>query len=65
LKLFNIQLVLAIFSFIAVSFFNQLYAYLIGVLLIVISIVISYKELDKRLNLKNLFAETLQKYKSK
>ena len=54
LKLFGIQFTLAIIGFIFVNFVNNPYRYVLGVVLVGISIWYSYKELDKRIGIINL-----------
>jgi len=54
-KIFLVQFVLAVGCFSLVKFTAHAYSYIFGSLLIVISTVYSYKELDKRLDLKSLF----------
>ncbi len=51
IKIFSLQLGLALLSFLAVKFMNYPYPYLIGVVLIGASSWYSWKELDKRLGL--------------
>ena len=52
--IFFVQLTLGLLSFLSVSFLQQKYSYIIGVILIILSIWHSFIELDKRLNLKEL-----------
>ncbi|MGV8947018.1 MAG: O-antigen translocase [Lutibacter sp.] len=61
LKIFGIQLSLAVCSFLAVKFIRQPYPYFIGVVLIIISSWYSYKELDKRLGIKSIIANFTNK----
>ena len=65
IKLFIFQFSLALISFISVQLFNQLYAYLIGILLILISSWFSLKELDKRMGLKNVLKKIVNDVNSK
>lgn len=51
-RIFGFQFSLALCSFMAVKFLSQPYPYIVGVVLIVISVVYSFKELDKRMGLK-------------
>jgi len=53
-RIFSIQFLLALGSLIAVKLLSNPYPYFIGVILIAISTWYSFKELDKRLNLKSL-----------
>lgn len=52
--IFGIQLTLAILCFIAVKVLAFPYSYIVGVVLIAISAMLSYKEMDKRLGIKSL-----------
>ena len=65
IKLFSIQFTLALLSFLCVFFFNRQYNYFIGFFLIAISVWISYKELDKRINIKGTLIETINRIKNK
>ncbi|MXV38993.1 oligosaccharide flippase family protein [Flavobacteriaceae bacterium Ap0902] len=53
MKIFGIQLLLAIVCYLVVKQFNEIYVYLVGTILIIISSIYSYIELDKRLNIKS------------
>lgn len=53
--IFLIQFLIAIISFIVVRFSNQHYTYLIGVTLLILSLIYSYIQLDKRLGVINFF----------
>ena len=55
IKIFSFQFGLALLSFLAVKFMNNPYPYLIGVVLIGVSLWYSYKELDKRIDIKSIF----------
>lgn len=54
IKLFCIQFTLAVLSFVAMYMLSEMTAYAIGVLLIVISVWFSWKELDKRIKLNEM-----------
>ena len=56
IRIFAIQFSLAIGCFVVVKFIGKPYFYIIGMGLIMISALYSYKELDKRLELKVIFA---------
>jgi O-antigen/teichoic acid export membrane protein len=60
-SIFSIQFTLALICFAAIKFFSAPWIYIIGVPIILISAWYSFKELDKRLNLKEL----LNNYKKK
>ncbi|MEZ5146683.1 MAG: O-antigen translocase [Bacteroidales bacterium] len=62
-KIFSIQLILAIFCLLDIKLVKYPYNYIIGVILIIISIIYSYLELDKRLALKLLFNSIRKKLK--
>jgi len=53
--IFVIQFVIALTCFLLVKFTTNMYSYILGTMLIIISTGYSYKELDKRLDLKALF----------
>ena len=55
ISIFVVQLTIGLLSFLTVSFLHQLYSYLIGIVLIILSFWHSFIELDKRINLKELF----------
>lgn len=61
IKIFSIQFGLALGCFIVVMFIKQPYPYFIGVLLIALSSWYSFKELDKRLDLKIIFQKLRNK----
>lgn len=52
LIIFSVQFILALICFLQVKFLQNYYSYMIGTLLIIISTVYSFFELDKRLDLK-------------
>ena len=54
LKLFGIQFTLAILGFLLVCYLNNPFRYILGIVLIVISVWYSYMELDKRIGIHNL-----------
>tara|TARA_B110000046_G_C13025697_1_gene413923 strand:+ start:752 stop:2233 length:1482 start_codon:yes stop_codon:yes gene_type:complete len=54
IKIFLVQFILAILAFITIHFISEFNSYIIGVLLIVISSWYSFKELDRRLHLKEI-----------
>lgn len=54
LKIFYLQFTLAILSFLAIKLLDNLWPYIIGVILIIISATYSIKELNMRLGLVNL-----------
>ncbi len=53
-KIFIIQILLALVSFISVKLFSEIQTYIIGSILILISAWYSFKELDKRIDIKSL-----------
>jgi O-antigen/teichoic acid export membrane protein len=59
-KIFIIQFLLASFSIVAVKVLSSPYNYFFGLALMVISFWYSFKELDKRINLKALFKSILK-----
>lgn len=60
-KIFSLQLTLAVICLISVKSFDPTIAYMIGSVLIFISVLYTYKELDKRLDLQSL----ISKYRGK
>lgn len=50
-RLFGVQLTLAILCFVVVKVFSFPYSYIFGVVLIAISVMLSFKELDKRIGI--------------
>jgi len=62
IKIFGIQLLLLIFSFIAVKSTNNPYSYIFGITLILISTWFSYKELDKRIDIKQIIVGIREKF---
>ena len=60
-KIFLIQFLLALSSFIAVNILSKPYLYMVGTVLIVISIWYSIKELDSRLDLKVLLTSYIKR----
>jgi O-antigen/teichoic acid export membrane protein len=61
IKIFVVQLSVAILSFITTKFINTPFSYIIGSILIVISAWYSYKELDKRIELMQLIKSKIGK----
>ena len=61
LKIFLIQFILAVFCFCVVKYLSQFNAYFIGSILIFLSILYSYHELNKRLGIKLLLRNLLNK----
>ena len=55
-KIFSLQLGLALLSFLTVKFMSNPWPYIIGMILIMVSTWYSWKELDKRMDLKALIA---------
>lgn len=64
IRIFTIQLLLAISCFIVVKLILQPFSYIVGIGLIMISAWYSYKELDKRIGIKIIMTNLLSKYKS-
>ena len=62
-KIFIIQLILAICSFLTVKILSNPYSYILGAIIIGISIWYSYKELDQRVGVKSLFSNTIHRFK--
>jgi O-antigen/teichoic acid export membrane protein len=65
MKLFTLQLVCAISCFCVVKFMDSPFQYLIGSVLIVLSSTYSLKELDRRLNLRNIVVSKMKKINGK
>ena len=65
LLLFFIQFTLALISFVAVKFLDQPYPYVAGVVLIIISGWYSFNELEKRLEIKQVVRDFLEKKRKK
>jgi len=63
-KVFLIQLSLAIISFIVIETIDKPKSYFIGTAVILVSVIYSYKELDKRIDIKDLFSKLLKKKKN-
>lgn len=61
--IFVVQFLLAILSFIVVILVKQPFAYLPGILLIAISVVYSFRELEKRIGINELFQKIVQRIK--
>ena len=64
-KIFVLQFALSLCCFLTVKFIDRPYAYFIGAILIAISGWYSYKELDKRLGLKQVLLKIKEKLKLK
>lgn len=64
-RIFVVQFLLAILSFVVVKFIDQPYSYLPGIILIGVSSWYSFRELEKRIGLKDLFQNFIQKFKRK
>jgi len=52
MKIFYFQFTLALISFISINFITKAYIYIVGVVLTIISLFYTYKELDKRIVIK-------------
>jgi len=61
MKIFILQFILALCSFLAVKFLKQTYPYIIGTVLLLISSWYSYIELDKRIGIKELVNSFVKK----
>jgi O-antigen/teichoic acid export membrane protein len=61
LRIFGIQFILAIASFIAVNLLERPWSYIPGVILITFSVIYSYKELDKRIAIKSVILGVKEK----
>lgn len=61
IKVFTIQFILGLTSFIVVNLFSENIAYSIGSVLVVISIWYSFKELDKRMDLKSVISKVIKR----
>ena len=60
-KIFPIQLVLGISGFIAMRFMPYVWNYIVGCILIGISLIYSFKELDKRMDIRSFLKRKLKK----
>ncbi|WP_352421230.1 O-antigen translocase [Proteiniphilum sp.] len=60
--IFSVQFLLAILSFIVVNIINRPYAYLPGILLIAVSVWYAYKELERRIGVKEILKNNIQKF---
>ncbi len=65
LKIFLIQFSLAVLCFAVVILVKQPYFYFIGILLIAFSVWYSYKELEKRIGIREIIQSGIQKFKRK
>lgn len=63
-KIFLFQLLLSVMAFILIKFVGGVYAYLFGSLVIIISAVYSFYELDKRMGLKSALQNILTRIKN-
>ena len=54
-KIFTVHFLLAFFCFLIMKFTNDFLDYIFGILFVLASIIFSYKELNKRLDIKTLF----------
>jgi O-antigen/teichoic acid export membrane protein len=61
LRIFGIQFMLAIASFMAVNLLERPWSYIPGVILITFSVLYSYKELDKRIAIKSVILGVKEK----
>jgi len=61
IKIFNIQLTLGVLCFIAVYVLSEWISYAVGSVLIAASTLISWKELDKRMDIKDIIAVNYKK----
>lgn len=61
IRLFLYQFIIGIAIFLIVLFLPIVYRYFLGVILIALSSLISYRELDKRIGLKNYFIKLINK----
>lgn len=62
IRIFLIQLLMAIICFAVVTFMSQLISYIIGIVLIGLSTWFSYRELDKRIGIRTLLIKAISKY---
>lgn len=60
-KLFIIQIFIALISLVVVFVLSNIYAYIVGILLIIISSYYSYTELDKRINLRDTISKIFKR----
>lgn len=63
--IFSIQFLLALSCFAAVNLLNEPYAYIPGILLIIISGWYSYRELEKRIGVREMILSVIQRFKKK
>jgi Membrane protein involved in the export of O-antigen and teichoic acid len=61
-KIFGCQVVLATFCFVFMKFLSAPFSYILGISLIIISVIYSFTELDKRLGIKSII-ENIKKFK--
>lgn len=60
-KIFFYQFILLFLAVLTASIFNSYFLYIFGTIVLVISLVYSYIQLEKRMNLKELFSKYIQK----
>lgn len=65
IKIFMVQFCLAISAFLCIKHINQPYNYIVGVILIGFSIYYSIKELDKKINFKDIISQKRKKFYTK
>jgi O-antigen/teichoic acid export membrane protein len=65
IRIFVLQFTLALSCFIVIKFIGNPYSYIIGTVLILVSSVYSFKELDKRIGLKAIFITISNRYLKK
>jgi O-antigen/teichoic acid export membrane protein len=61
IRVFSFQIVLAISCFLVVKFFNSPLTYILGGVLILVSTFFSYRELDKRIDIKQIISKFRKK----
>ena len=64
-RIFTVQFLLAIGSFLTVTFLDKPYSYFTGIFLIMISVAYSWKELDKRLEIRSILSGVKEKLRFK
>jgi O-antigen/teichoic acid export membrane protein len=62
LYIFLFQFFLAVSSFVVIKFVSKPYSYFIGIILILLSFYYSYRELDKRINMKSLMVNIRNRF---
>jgi O-antigen/teichoic acid export membrane protein len=63
IKIFGLQFVLTLFGFVGINVLDKPYSYINGIVLIIISCWYSYRELDKRIGIKEIICKINRKYK--